>query len=225
MPLLPKDCIFSFLWCTWVPTSIKKSLTWICNTNSLFLQLPGLKSPVQVWYLEKLFTFISYILAWTVTKRHWLLKQSIGTMAMENEAFNKIWITLIVALFLLIVGPILACKLYKKSITSLHPSYQIVEEEIKTENAQRTKEKCWGLLSCCSKLKNCSKRSCCSKLSCCPTISCCPTVSSCSKPSCVCCGEKESTAPGSHDEVVEEAELNMSYGGKEIKDMAKPDFF
>merc|ERR1739844_410279 len=83
-------------------------------------------------------------------KRHWLLKQSIGTTALENEAYQTIWVTLIVALFLLIVGPILACKLYKKIITTLHPSYQIVEEEIKKEKAQRTKEKCWGILSCCS---------------------------------------------------------------------------
>merc|ERR1712008_122790 len=119
----------------------------------------------------------------------------------------------------LIVGPILACKLYKKIITTLHPSYQIVEEEIKTEKAQRTKEKCWGILSCCSKVSSCSKSSCCSKLSCCPNISCgptqlswCPTISSCTKLSCVCCGEKEVT-PTSHEEEVEEVDLNMSDGG------------
>ena len=128
--------------------------------------------------LGKLFTFISYILAWTVSKRHWLLQQSIGTTALENEAYTTIWTILIVALFLLIVGPILACKLYKKIITTLHPSYQIVEEEIKTEKAQRTKEKC------------------CSKSSCCPK--------------------------SSYEEGVEEAELNMSDGGKEIKDTTKP---
>ena len=122
--------------------------------------------------LGKLFKFIYYILAWTVTRRHWLLKQSIGTTALENEAFKTIWITLIVALFSLIVGPILACKLYKKIIT-LHLSYQIVDEEIKKEKAQRTKEQCWGKLS-------------------------------------------------SHEEGVEEAELNMSDGGKEIKDTTKP---
>ena len=102
--------------------------------------------------LGKLFTLISYILAWTVSKRHWLLKESIGTTALENEAYKTIWVTLIVALFLLIVGPILACKLYKKIITTLHPSYQIVDEEIKKEKAQRTKEKCWGILSRCSKM-------------------------------------------------------------------------
>ena len=121
----------------------------------------------------------SFLLAWTVTKRHWLLKQSIGTTALENEAYKTIWVTLIVALFLLIVGPILACKLYKKIITTLHPSYQIVEEEIKTEKAQRTKEKCWGLFSRCSKLRS----------------------------SCVCSGEKEATARSTEE--VEDAELNV----------------
>ena len=35
------------------------------------------------------------------------------------------------------------------------------------------------------------------------------------------CGEKESTLT-SHEEGVEEAELNRSDGGKEIKDTAKP---
>ena len=171
--------------------------------------------------LGKLFTLISYILAWTVSKRHWLLKESIGTMALENEAYKTIWVTLIVALFLLIVGPILACKLYKKIITTLHPSYQIVEEEIKTEKAQRTKEKCCSKRSCCPKKSCCQKPSCCPKTSCCPTqLSWCPTISSCTKLSCVCCGQKEST-PTSHEEGVEEAELNRSNGGKEIKDTAK----
>ena len=166
--------------------------------------------------LGKLFTFISYILAWTVSKRHWLLKESIGTMALENEAYTTIWTILIVAIFLFIVGPILACKLYKKIITTLHPSYQIVEEEIKTEKAQRTKEKC------CSKSSCCPKSSCWPKSSCCPTqLSWCPTISSCTKPSCVCCGQKEST-PTSHEEGVEETEPNRSDGGKEIKDTAKP---
>ena len=103
----------------------------------------------------------------------------------------------------LVPSSILACKLYKKIITTLHPSYQIVEEEIKTEKAQRTKEKC------CSKSSCCPKTSCCPKSSCCPTqLSWCPTISSCAKLSCVCCGEKEST-PISLEEVVEEAELNM----------------
>ena len=135
--------------------------------------------------LGKLFSFISYILAWTVSKRHWLLQQSIGTMAMENEAYKTIWTTLIVAIFLLIVGPILACKLYKKIITTLHPSYQIVEEEIKTEKAQRTKEKCWGILSCCSKKEDQETKE-----------ECWGLFSRCSKlrSSCVCSGETEATA-------------------------------
>ena len=148
--------------------------------------------------LGKLFILISYILAWTVSKRHWLLRESIGTTALENEAYTTIWTTLIVAIFLLIVGPILACKLYKKIITTLHPSYQIVEEEIKTEKAQRTKEKCWGILSSCSNKEDQETKE-----------KCWGLFSRCSKlrSSCVCSGEKEATARSTEE--VEDAELNV----------------
>ena len=64
--------------------------------------------------------FLSLILAWTVTKRHWLLEESIGTMTIENEAFKTIWITFSVALISFIVRPILSCSLFKRINSSYH---------------------------------------------------------------------------------------------------------
>jgi len=89
-------------------------------------------------------------LAWTVTKRHWLLEESIGTMTIENEAFKTIWITFSVALVAFIVGPILSCSLLKRINSSFHPCHDIIAEEIKKEKANQDKEPCWGIFSFCS---------------------------------------------------------------------------
>ena len=50
-----------------------------------------------------------FILALTVTKRHWLLEESIGTMDIENQAFKSLWITLSVGTVSFIFGSILSC--------------------------------------------------------------------------------------------------------------------
>ena len=89
-----------------------------------------------------LYTFSSqsllnpFFLAVTVTKRHWLLEESIGTMKMEDEAFKTIWIVFSVTLTLFIVGPILLCSFIKKITTSFHLCHDVIAEEIEKEKAE-----------------------------------------------------------------------------------------
>ena len=47
---------------------------------------------------------ISNFLAATVTKRQWILEESIGTMLLEDQAFRTVWTTLSVALVSFILG-------------------------------------------------------------------------------------------------------------------------
>ena len=90
-----------------------------------------------------LYTFSSqsllnlFFLAVTVTKRHWLLEESIGTMKMENEAFQTIWIIFSVTLSMFIVGPILLCIFFKKITTSFHLYQDVIAEEIEKEKAEK----------------------------------------------------------------------------------------
>ena len=79
---------------------------------------------------------ILFFLAVTVTKRHWLLEESIGTMKMENEAFQTIWIVFSVTLTMFIVGPILLCSFFKKITTSFHLCHDIIAKEIEKEKAE-----------------------------------------------------------------------------------------
>jgi hypothetical protein len=89
-----------------------------------------------------LYTFSSqsllnpFFLAVTVTKRHWLLEESIGTMKMENEAYKTIWIVFSVTLTMFIVGPILLCSFFKKITTSFHLCHDVIAEEIEKEKAE-----------------------------------------------------------------------------------------
>jgi hypothetical protein len=75
---------------------------------------------------------------------------------------------------------------------------QFVEDEIKAEKAQRGKEKCWGILSCCLNKEDQEIKE-----------KCWGLFSRCSKlqSSCVCSGEKEATARSTEE--VEDAELNV----------------
>ena len=74
---------------------------------------------------------ISLVLALTVTKRHWLLEESIGAMDIENQAFKTLWITLSVGIVSLIIGPILSCFMFKWINGSLHPYIEIIADQIK----------------------------------------------------------------------------------------------
>ena len=84
--------------------------------------------------------------AYTVTQRHWLLENSIGTMLIENKAFETIWITILVSLIVFILGPILSCFIFKKANGSLHPCFGIIAEEAEKEQ-QKSKRKCCGIFS------------------------------------------------------------------------------
>ena len=55
----------------------------------------------------------------------------------ENEAFLTIWITLSVTAMSFVLGPILSCYLFKLVNTSMHPCYEIIEDDIKTEMAEK----------------------------------------------------------------------------------------
>ena len=76
----------------------------------------------------------------TVTKRHWLLVESIGTMKMENEALKTIWNVLSVALATFTLGPFLSCSLFKRITTSFHPCHDIIAEQIEKEEAEEKAE-------------------------------------------------------------------------------------
>ena len=73
------------------------------------------------------------ILALTVTKRHWLLEESLGAMDIENDALKKLWITISVATASLILGPILSCSMFKWINGSLHPYNDIIKDQFKEE--------------------------------------------------------------------------------------------
>ena len=76
-----------------------------------------------------------------MTKRHWLLEESIGAMEIENEAFKTLWITFLVGIVLLIFGSILSCIMFKWINGSLHPYIQILEDQIKEENMVKSVKK------------------------------------------------------------------------------------
>ena len=84
---------------------------------------------------------ISLVLALTVTKRHWLLEESIGAMDIENQAFKTVWITLSIAIVSLIVGPILSCIMFKWINGSLHPYIEILSEQIKEKKTVKNDQK------------------------------------------------------------------------------------
>ena len=85
-------------------------------------------------------------IAYTVTQRHWLLEKTIGTMQIEDKAFETIWITILFSLIVFIVGPILSCFIFKKANSSLHPCFGIIAEEAEKEQ-QKSKRKGCGIFS------------------------------------------------------------------------------
>ena len=82
-----------------------------------------------------------FVLAFTVSQRHWLLEESIGTMDIENQAFKSLWITLSVGTFLLIFGSILSCIMFKWINGSLHPYIEIIADQIKEEKEVKNVQK------------------------------------------------------------------------------------
>ena len=67
-----------------------------------------------------------------------LLKESIGTMNIENVAFQTIWTIIGVATGTFIVGPILSSYLYRWAFVKIHP-YKIMVGDVKNKNNKTQK--------------------------------------------------------------------------------------
>jgi len=78
-------------------------------------------------------------LACTVTSRHLLLRNSLGTMKIEEDALFTIWLTLGLVTMFFIIGPTLSCYLFKWTNSSLHLSFDIVADEVEKEKAEKKK--------------------------------------------------------------------------------------
>ena len=62
-----------------------------------------------------------------------ILKESIDTLAIEDEAFSTIWTIISVAVCSFVFVPILSTCLFKRVNSTLHPCYEIVKEEVEKE--------------------------------------------------------------------------------------------
>ena len=82
-----------------------------------------------------------FVLAFTVSQRHWLLEESIGTMDIENQAFRQLWILLSVGTVSLIFGSILSCIMFKWINSSLHPYIEILSDQIKEQKTVKNVNK------------------------------------------------------------------------------------
>ena len=89
-------------------------------------------------------TFFYHFLACTVTSRHLLLRNSLGTMKIEEDALFTIWLTLGLVTMFFIIGPTLSCYLFKWTNSSLHLSFDIVADEVEKEKAEKKKCCCWN---------------------------------------------------------------------------------
>ena len=83
-----------------------------------------------------------------VTQRHLLLKGSIGTLGIEDEAMATIWKIIGLAVPFFIIGPILMSCMFKWLNSSQHPCQAIIEDEVAKENNKRC---------CCLFSSSCSK--------------------------------------------------------------------
>ena len=79
--------------------------------------------------------------AFTVSQRHWLLEESIGTMDIENQAFRQLWILLSVGTVSLVFCSILSCIMFKWINGSLHPYIEIIADQIKEEKTVKNVQK------------------------------------------------------------------------------------
>ena len=91
---------------------------------------------LQISILDPIFCLVL-----TVTRRHWLLEESIGTMEIENQAFQQLWIILLFGAFSLIFGSILSCTMFMWINSSLHPYIEILSDQIKEQKALKNVNK------------------------------------------------------------------------------------
>ena len=66
-----------------------------------------------------------------MTLRHLILQESIGTLALEDEAFFNVWMIVSTTLACSIIMPFLLTSLFKWINTSKHPCHEIIKDEIK----------------------------------------------------------------------------------------------
>ena len=91
---------------------------------------------LQISILDPIFCLVL-----TVTRRHWLLEESIGAMEIENQAFQQLWIILLFGAFSLIFGSILSCSMFSWINSSLHPYIEILSDQIKEQKTVKNVEK------------------------------------------------------------------------------------
>ena len=66
-----------------------------------------------------------------VTFRHLILQESIGTLALEDEAFFNVWMIFSATFACSIIVPFLLTSLFKWINTLHHPCHEIIKDEIK----------------------------------------------------------------------------------------------
>ena len=74
-----------------------------------------------------------FVLALRVTKRQWLLEESIGALKIENQAFQQLWFILSIGTVTLIFGSILSCIMFTWINASIHPYIEILADQIKEQ--------------------------------------------------------------------------------------------
>ena len=62
-------------------------------------------------------------------------------MDIENQAFQQVWVTLLVCTVSLVFGSILSCIMFKWINGSLHPYIEIIPDQIKEEKTAKNVEK------------------------------------------------------------------------------------
>ena len=122
--------------CLWQIETLKKYHLFCCDQwnmkfqSLIILQNAYIHSYYQIYSVH---TFFLQFAGITVTKRHMILKESIDTLVIEDEAFSTIWTIISVAVFSFVFMPILSACLFKRVNSTLHPCYEIVNEEVEKE--------------------------------------------------------------------------------------------
>ena len=62
-------------------------------------------------------------------------------MEIENQAFQQLWVTLLVCTVSLVFGSILSCIMFKWINGSLHPYHEIVADQIKEKKTAKNDKK------------------------------------------------------------------------------------
>ena len=111
-------------------------------------------------------------------------------MEIELQAFKTVWTIFSVSLFSMLFGPIITVALFKKINSSLHPCFDIIEEEIQKDK-KSLKSKCLSCFTTCKQKMKCNC-DCLNKINCCKSncnvcdSDCFQKIKCCSSCSCNC---------------------------------------